>query len=307
MKVLIVCSGNKNYIKSFIKDQVESIIKFGIVIDYYLIKGKGVFGYLKNIFPLKRKIKEFNPVIIHAHYGLSGLLANLQRKIPVIITFHGSDINNLIPRFLSRIAIILAAKNIFVSKTLSDKLKIPNPLIIPCGVNLKTFRPIEKIEARLKLNLHPKKKYILFPSSIDNYVKNYPLARQTIDELDDIDIELLELKNLNRHEVAIMLNAVDLVLMTSFSEGSPQFIKESMACNTPIVSVDVGDVKMIVGNAVNCFITNNYNSSELAQYIKRILKSGKRSNGRDFIADYEESLIAHRIFGIYSAFIENTH
>jgi teichuronic acid biosynthesis glycosyltransferase TuaC len=48
MKVLIVCSGNSGNINPFIKDQGEALEKQGIIISYFLIKGKGVNGYLKN-------------------------------------------------------------------------------------------------------------------------------------------------------------------------------------------------------------------------------------------------------------------
>ena len=93
MKVLIVASGNYSEASPFIIDQVNSLRKLGVKIEYFLIKGKGWSGYLKNLLILNKKIKNNHFDLIHAHYGLSGLLATLQRKVPVIITFHGSDIN----------------------------------------------------------------------------------------------------------------------------------------------------------------------------------------------------------------------
>ena len=104
MKVLIVCSGNANYISPFVKDQVESINKFDIETSYFFIEGKGILGYIKNLPRLKRELKRIKPDIIHAHYGLSGMLAVLQRKVPVVITFHGSDVNNKNVRLISKFA-----------------------------------------------------------------------------------------------------------------------------------------------------------------------------------------------------------
>ena len=86
MKILILCSKNSGRIAPFITDQVEALQKAGVVCEYFTVEGKGVKGYLRNFIPMMRKIREFQPDIIHAHYGLSGLLANLQRKVPVVTT-----------------------------------------------------------------------------------------------------------------------------------------------------------------------------------------------------------------------------
>lgn len=303
MKVLVVCSKNKGFVKSFIKEQSESLKTKRITIDYYSVEGKGILGYLKNFKNLKRKINDFLPDIIHAHYGLSGLLANLQRAVPVVVTYHGSDINLTLPRFFSRFSILLSSRNIFVSNNLSDRVGLKNPLIIPCGINLDIFKPIDKKCARLRMKLDLTKTYILFSSSFDNPVKNYKLAKQAIDLLCEFDIEIIELKGFERYEVSNLLNSVDLALMTSYTEGSPQFIKESMACNTPIVSVDVGEVRKIINKAANCYVSKSHDPVELASYIKKIILSGEKSDGRDYIKDYEESFIADKIVEVYNSLI----
>ena len=123
MKILIVSKGNNGKASTFVKEQVDAIILLGHTVEYFFINRGGVFGYLLRLFPLIRKINQFKPDIIHAHYGLSGFLANLQRKIPVITTYHGSDIN--IPRILifSKMSIRLSAYNIFVSQKNIDTAK----------------------------------------------------------------------------------------------------------------------------------------------------------------------------------------
>lgn len=83
----------------FIIEQADEMDKLGINVIYFGIKGKGVFGYLKNYFKLYKTVLHENVDIVHAHYGLSGLLAILQRKVPVVITFHGSDIYDKRVRF----------------------------------------------------------------------------------------------------------------------------------------------------------------------------------------------------------------
>ena len=94
MNILIVCSGNKGKVNSFITEQVASLEKVGVTADYFIIKGHGVLGYLSNLPRLRRTIRRGKYQLVHSHYGLSGLLAVLQRRIPVITTFHGSDVKN---------------------------------------------------------------------------------------------------------------------------------------------------------------------------------------------------------------------
>jgi len=302
MRVLIVASGNAKSLSPFIVDQVNALNKSGIETDYFVIKGRGITGYGKNYRLMKLKIKSFEPDIIHAHYGLSGLLAVLQRKVPVVITFHGSDINNSKARVFSKVAHKLSSKSIFVSKSLADQIESNESIIIPCGVDMDIFFPEDKLMIREELNFHPKKKYILFSSSFTNKVKNYSLAKNALSKLDSLDIELIELKGFNRKEVAKMMNAVDAVLMTSFSEGSPQFIKEAMACSTPIVSTDVGDVKDIIKNTDGCFIVND-NEEDTSIGIVNALKFDSKTNGRANIQHMNNLIVASNLRALYKSIL----
>lgn len=80
MKVLIVANFNMGHFSPFVVEQVNSIRKLGVEFEYFGVVGKGPLGYLRNLPALKRMIKEFRPDIVHAHYGLSGLFATLQKK-----------------------------------------------------------------------------------------------------------------------------------------------------------------------------------------------------------------------------------
>lgn len=299
MKVLIIYGGNKGGFAPFIIEQVESLKQLGIEFEYFLIKGKGFFGYLKNLTHLKKVLKEYKPNLIHAHYGLSGLLANLQRKIPVITTYHGTDINNNIIRLFSLLSIYLSKENIYVSDKLKSKIKLKKGLVIPCGVNLEQFTIINHQVAKKKLNLKPEKRYILFSSAFDIPVKNYTKAKASLKILNDNNIELIEFKGYDRAYSNILFNAVDLSLMTSLSEGSPQFIKEAMACNCPIVSTDVGDVKDNISDLKNCYIANS--PHDIAKAIQIILSNKTRSNGRDKIDFFDNNRIAKDIKNIYKS------
>ena len=170
--------------------------------------------------------------------------------------------------------------------------------MIPCGVDLELFKPMEKAIAREMLAFQPDEKLVLFAGAFDNRVKNPTLAKAACQQLENV--RLLELKGYKRTEVAILMNAVDACLMTSFTEGSPQFIKEAMACNCPIVSVNVGDVQAVVAETTNCAICN-YDITEISTSLNQVLKANIRSNGQDQIVrlKLDASSIAKQIIETY--------
>ncbi|MCA0931064.1 glycosyltransferase [Lutimonas saemankumensis] len=300
IKILIVISGNSNAKSPFVLDQVEALEQSLLEFDFFMIKGNGVLGYLNNLNLLKSKLNSFQPDLIHAHYGLSGMLSVLQRKVPVITTFHGSDVNNKKERFFSFLANKLSYKSIYVSEKLAEIMHEKSAIILPCGVDMEVFYPIDKIEARSKMNLDVNKKYILFSSSFNNTVKNYGLAKEAIEIMDSEDVELIELKGYSRSEVALLMNSVDLVIMTSFTEGSPQFIKEAMATNTPIISVDVGDVSEVTKGTTGCYIVER-NPQKIAVQIEKLLKENISSNGRSKIQHLDNKIIAEKLTEIYKS------
>jgi len=308
MRVLIVCSGNypepeKNFATSqaFVSDQIISLEQnFKVFYDIFLIKGKGLHGYAQNRKLLRSKLKSERFDLVHAHYGLSGLLAILSTTIPVVVTFHGSDINNIFTRLVCLFDVLFSSYSIFVSEKLKKKiwLRLPRTTVIPCGVDLKTFFPEDKLECRKVSGLLPDKKYILFASAFSNSVKNFHLAERAV-ALMKTKAEMLELTGRTREQVRIILNAVDVLLMTSFSEGSPQVIKEAMACNCPIVSVDVGDVRGLIEGADQCVVTSR-DSSEIAFQLDKVLSEELRSNGRDYIKRFDNKIISKRVYDIYT-------
>ena len=302
MKTLIVASFNKNRFAPFIVEQAEALKKQQCEIAWFGLQGKGLMGYLKNLSALQKKIREFQPDVVHAHYGLSGLLANLQRRVPVVTTYHGSDINDKKVLRFSKIAMRLSSWNIFVSR---KTMEMANPKkkysLLPCGIDMTDLQLTERNEARQKLNLTEHKKYILFAGAFDNAVKNAPLAKKVVSLIQDDNVELLELKGYSREEVTLLMCAVDAFLMTSFSEGSPQVIKEAMACGCPIVSVDVGDVKERMEGVEGCYVAETREPQELSELLKKALSFEGKTNGRGKILaeGLDNRQVVAELMGIY--------
>lgn len=284
MRILIVASYNKNRFAPFIVEQAEALKRQGCEIDYLGLQGKGIKGYLKNLPALRRCIRAFRPDVIHAHYGLSGLLVNLQRRVPVVTTYHGSDINDNKALRFSKMAMKLSAWNIFVSRKTMD---IAHPKkhysLLPCGIDLCDAQMTEKSEARRKMKLDEKKKYALFAGAFDNVVKNALLAKETVALMQDDNVELLELKGYSREEVTLLMCAADAFLLTSFTEGSPQVVKEALACGCPIVSVDVGDVKERTQGVEGCYVAKTREPQELAELLRKAMTFERKTKGRERI------------------------
>lgn len=302
MRILVVASFNKGRFAPFIVEQVEALEKQGCTMGFFGLQGKGLRGYLKNLPLLKQKIKEFCPDVIHAHYGLSGLLANLQRRVPVVTTYHGSDINDKKVLRFSKVAMRLSAWNVFVSR---KTLEIASPKreykLLPCGIDLSDLQLTEKAEARRKMKLQSARKYILFAGAFDVEVKNAPLAKDAVAFLHDDQTELIELKGYTREEVTLLMCAADAFLLTSFMEGSPQVIKEAMACGCPIVSVDVGDIRERMIGVEGCYVANSREPEELANLLRRALSFEGRTKGHDkIVADgIDNRQVAKQLIEIY--------
>ena len=296
IRVLSVGSlGKEGRISPFRWDQGEALKKAGVDVDYWNVREGGFKGYIKACFALRKYLKSHGVDIIHAHYGLSGMIAVLQRKVPVVITFHGSDVWNPRVRFISRIASYCSAANIFISDVLKKKavgFRKRRGHIIPCGIDLDTFYPVDKNDARVKLGWAEDGTYILFSSSFDNPIKNYSLAKKVVDQIPGA--KLIELAGYTREEVNLLMNAGDVLLITSFLESGPLVAKEAMACNLPIVSTDVGDVGEVIKGTKGCSIVD-YDAFDIVKKLTPIVNDPKRTQGRDNIFKYDDTVIAKKI------------
>ena len=305
MKVLIVCSRRSysphtDYMAPFVYEQMNTIQALGAEYKVVLVE-----NYFRAPKMIRRAIREFSPDIVHAHYGLCGLIANMQRMVPVVTTYHGTDLHNRSLRIASQLSILASKRNIVVSNEQKKGLfKQKSIRVIPCGVNSDLLVPIDKKEASLKLGWNPTEKHILFSKEFHNKAKNYPLAKAAVEEFNSryagcSKAELLEFIGYSREQVLLLYNAVDCVLMTSDHEGSPQFIKEAMACNCPIVSVDVGDVKHVISGTDGCYMAER-TPKDIADKLDKAIRHGK-TNGREIVLqEFDSSVVAHKVIGVYN-------
>lgn len=314
MIVLHVCSGNSIFgISPIVKTQGESLRNNNVDIDYFTIKGRGIKGYLRSIPRLNKTLKTKRYDIIHAHYVLCGWIAVFQlSKLPLITSYMGSDAYGFVnaygrKRLFANYFIKCASKTLqpFVSKiviksrNLEKYIYIKNKVnIIPNGVDFEKFRPLNKKNCKEKLNLNTKNRLILFLGNPSNPRKNFRLLNKAYNLIKNDNLEIIKPYPIPFKNIALYLNAVDVLVLTSYLEGSPNVIKEAMACNLPIVSTDVGDVREIIGNTEGCYIIS-FEPVDVAKKIQMALDFGKRTNGRENIKYLKINNVTKKIISVY--------
>jgi glycosyltransferase involved in cell wall biosynthesis len=198
--------------------------------------------------------------------------------------------------------------NYVIVKTqeMKDLIRSKNTVVIPNGVNLSIFKPIEKKYCQNELNWESNKIHILFAANPKRSVKNYRLFQESLcmlnDKLPRINVHFLH--QIPSDKVPIHMNAADVVCLSSIREGSPNVVKEAMACNRPIVTTDVGDVKWILGDTAGCYLSITQKSSEYAQALKKAIMFSKKkgsTKGRDRIIGLglDSEKTADKLLSIY--------
>lgn len=333
--------GNTTYLKRFSFDlqneafydkhdiinadsQMQSLIEKGVNIKYgHFSNRKSIRAIWKGGFKLRNICKKENIDIVHVYWGTTtALMVVLFSPVPIVVSFSGSDLlgqvnpsgKKTISGLVSRIISVFSgyfAKGI-ITKSEIMKSGLPGPLkrkttVIPNGIDLTGFKPITRKYARNKLKWSHEDPVVLFFSSNGASVKNPALARSvfakiknTIPSAHFYDIA----GGIDHADLIYYYNACDLMLLTSYHEGSNNSLKEAMACNLPVVSVPCGDAPERLRFVRHCYVSVKYDASELADAAINILKSGKRSNGREFTEQLSLSNVADQIIEVYNKVLE---
>jgi glycosyltransferase involved in cell wall biosynthesis len=291
----------------FVKEQIESLNNIGIENEVLFINGreKGKSEYLKSIYKIRKKLNAEKYDIVHCHHALSAIcliLSGKSKKNKVVVSFQNDPMHEKGLRIFNFIK-----KNTsgWIFKNNSDLITDEHSFYLPNGVNTNFFKPIDKDIARTTLNLSKDKIYILFVSS--NFVrqqKRYDLFSETLQLLKEKygykNIEEIKLINTSRDQVPYYFNAANLHLLCSDFEGSPNSVKESMACNTHVVSTNVGDVETLLSNVQGSYVSKSNNPEELAKLVDCALK--EKNNGLEKLIQLELDInsVAKKLSNIYT-------
>lgn len=310
MKVIFVASGNKKVgqVNSFVQSQYDSLKAEGLDMVLFPVVGHGMKGYLKAVFALRKIVKQERPDIIHAHYSTCGFVASLacmgmRHKPKIVVSILGSfPTRNSKWRWVRYCINNLWDATIVKSNRTANQLGLPVK-IIPNGVKLAVFHPVNQKEARKDLDLKEGVKYVIWCSNPNRVEKNWRLAVQAVESVKRKvgNVELVAIYDKTPQEVADFMNAADCLLLTSDSEGSPNVIKEAMACNCPIVTTNVGDVTERIVNLNGCYVVDSREPEVVAAAIDKAIAFSKRTEGYERILKdkLEISQIADRIIDVY--------
>lgn len=300
--------------------QLDSLRQQGIEIDVIDMVGAPMVKYAQLLPRVRTAARRAD--LVHAHFGFCGWMGRLQTSCPLVISFMGDDLLgepnergsfSKFSRFMVQANKRLAkfAKEVIVkSHEMAGVLHATQAHVIPNGVDIKTFFPIDRAEARKQLGWRQDETVILFPGNADNPRKGFELARAAttqLQEIRDSEVRVERLWNVSPQQVPLLMNACDGMWMTSVVEGSPNVVKEAMACDCPIVSVPVGDVETILSNVDGCCVVDR-DASQLAIAMNDILNAEKRSAGHQAIISKQLDLesIARRIIKVYEAALGKT-
>jgi len=305
MRVLVVTNMYPNprmpAAGTFVRDQVESLRALGVESDVFFIDGKAsTWNYFRAFPQFWRRLRTHPRYdLIHAHYVLSGAVALAQRRLPVLLTHHGIEVILGWQGWLCRLVTPLVDRVIVTSPEVKRLLGSARAEVIPCGIDMERFKPVPRDEARARLGLPMDKKYILFAGALrpEKRVEIIQAAAKLV-TVEDPSAELLIATNRPYEEIPLYMNACDVLALASDFEGSPMVIKEAMACNLPIVSVNVGDVAEVMGGTEGCYLCER-TPEDMAAKLRLALQWGRRTEGRARVAHLSLEATARRILAIY--------
>jgi teichuronic acid biosynthesis glycosyltransferase TuaC len=305
------------HLGTFIKSQVDSLIAAGIEAEVIHPKpGPVLLRYARTATQVFLKTLAGRFDVVHGHYGTWCLVARMQWTTPVVASFLGTDLLgivaadggfsskgalfNRISRWLCRRVDAVIVKSEGMKKTLSGG----DIFVIPNGVDFELFHPIPRAEARLALRWDQNRYYVLFGNDPKRPEKNFPLARAAVESLRSrgISAELVVAWGLPQTTLVQYINASNALILSSIAEGSPNIVKEAMACNVPVVSTDVGDVSRVIGNTRGCSVCP-HDPEALAAALEQALQHTEPTSGRMDIRHLDRSVVAEQVMAVYERVI----
>ena len=303
------------------RQDIENISQAGIITDTFFLKSRTrPFILVREWFRFKRVLRSFRPDIVHAQYGtVTAVFCIAATTTPLVVTFRGSELNptpdisalrEKTGHVLSQIAALRARKIVCVSEKLKNRLwwRHERVVVIPSSVNPQRFLPQPREAARELLGWDTNESVVVFNKGRIPKTKGLDLALAAVDMArviyGPIRMEVFD-GYIYPDRIPTYLSAADCLLCTSVSEGAPTIVKEAMACNLPVVSVDVGDVAESLAGVENCLICK-HDSQELAKALVSVLRSGRRSDGRLHITDFTDYVCRDRRLETYNLLLQES-
>jgi len=234
----------------WVRDQVAELRQLGVEVESFEFPpGRG--EYVPATRRLRRLLKRERFDLVHAHYGLAGWVGRLAGARPLLVSFHGTDVRHWLVGPLSRRLAWRAGLVAGVSRSLfapedgrPGLPPVPGSAVLPCGPDLRRFKPLPRQEARRQLGLDPSGRYLLFPASPNRPEKRHDRAAGLAVAC---DAELLTGGAIDPDQMPLWVNAANAVIITSDYEGFGMAAVEALACDVPALSTPVGIAPYALG------------------------------------------------------------
>lgn len=298
---------------TFIKTQVESLLAEGIGVEVIHPKpGPVPLRYICAALEVFFKTLTGRYDIVNGHYGLWCLAARMQWTTPVVASFLGGDLlGELYPDggsqsqsnfvvWISRWLCHHVDAVIVKSEGMKKAAAGNNIHIIPNGVDFTLFRPLPRLQTREILGWKQDGYYILFGNDPRLPSKNFSLAQLAVERLcaRGVPAELVIANGLPQANLVQYMNACNALILTSLYEGSPNIVKEAMACNLPVVSTFIGDVLQVIGETKGCKVCPD-DPDALAEALEEAVRYSEPTTGRRDIAHLESTIVAKQVIELF--------
>jgi len=213
----------------------------------------------------------------------------------------GSQLRSLVIRYHAALFTATVTQSTEMHDRLPSHIQ-RNDTIIHCGVDSELFSPMDRGDARHKLNWDNDERIALFAATKPYEPrKRIDLAQAAVKhaEADLGPIRLAIAENVSPDLIPLMMNAADCLLLTSMAEGSPVVVKEALMCNLPIVATDIADVRETL-EGVSPSAVCSHDASELGSALVDVLGVQKRSNGRSKRSDQDHDNTIRRLLSLYA-------
>lgn len=301
---------------TFIRTQRDSLEQLGLPIDVLYIRGYlSQLAYARGMARAAQLNRSHRWDIVHAHYGHSAVAARFDVRHPLVISYCGDDLlgtpasdGGMTPRSRAEAAIFrrlahVASGTITKSTAMAEILPrscLARNHVIPNGVDTERFRPIPQAEARDRLGWPQDDRVALFAGNPEIPRKNYALAAAACAALNNGSVAptLRVAWGIPPDAMPIWMSAADALLLPSISEGSPNVVKEAMACELPVVATPVGDVRERLTGIPGCHVAPP-RVEAFADALADALACGRSAEARASVAALSLGRVAERVRSVY--------
>ena len=285
---------------TFVREQVEALRELdALEVELFAFSGGGARAYARAAVALRRRFAGHDFDVVHAHYGLSGLVALALGGAPLVVTFHGTDLEHARVAPVSRAVARAAALPAPVSASLARAAgltRLERCAVLPCGVNMERFTPLDRADSRLRLRLDPDGRYLLFPADPRRREKRHDRAAAVAAAL---EAELLTYRDVAPDEVPVLINAANAVVATSEREGFGLAPLEALACDVAVASTPVGIAPVALAGIGGTLCAAFDLSSWSAALRPHVEDPQSRVAGRERAALFERRRLAQRVANAY--------